>query len=1245
MEIITIDWETYYAKDYSLTKLTTEEYIRSPMFEAIMLGIRMPDGEQRLIEGTHEEIQYQLEGIEWGRYAVLAHNTMFDGAILAWRFGIKPAVWLDTLSMARAMFGLKGNSLALLASRYNLHEKGTYVVNMMGKRRNDMSPDEFKQYADYCLHDVELCHQLFTLMSQGWYDLESVDMRHPFPIRELELIDRLIRMYTEPSLLLNQAKLEKHLEGVIKRKEALLAACAVEKDLLMSNPKFADLLQALGVAPPMKISATTGKLTFAFAKTDPGMKDLLEHPDERVQVLAAARMGVKSTLEETRTNRFIDIAKRGGYFPIPLKYSAARTHRLGGMDKINLQNLPARGKDAKRLKKAIEPPPGYIVINSDSSNIEARMLAWLAEQEDLVSDFANKVDVYSKMASRIYNREVNRKRKEVVDGKEIYPDEAEGFVGKTCLAGNSLVLCERGWIPLVSVSPADRVWDGIEWVHHQGVLKKGTKNVVNMSGIWLTPDHLVLCGQEWLETDRLLEDESILGRALVSGAETLPFQGLLWGQKTGLSQSLFHAVAVAASTLCTPLTSKLSKQPDAVCVGSRLHINPTWINTIGRMQMHSPIMSTGKGFSIGYQRRLQGAIPPLPGLITTTVNEVSKYVKNGVQTAQHFYGTYKHCLGGITQLWTWTGLTTIKGTSQGTLGLYPLGITCSTVEKYETCSQKWTPLKSNLKNLSKRTPVYDLANSGPRNRFTVLTDKGPIIVHNCVLGAGYQTGGAKLQITLKAATPPMDMPLEECTRIINTYRNTYTKIPELWKLGDKAIQAMHDDKGMWLGKEGVLLVEGKKGIKLPNGLYISYPSLHQYDSSMNGRPMKKWRYKDEKGFQDIYGGKLIENCLSGDSEVLTDSGWKRITAVSLDDRVWDGTGWVRHTGVVCNGVQQTINFGGVWMTPDHKVLVDNNWVESQHAIYEKATSSYSRSYGIPACGFNNTKLRWQQRKKIVVERAMQLWERICTGFQVRRRLPILRVQEKRIDSESTYNARHVSAPSICGLAVFSRPMHFTLTQSMGELWGQRHNGLPRMGSIFPDILERYGAYVPKWVRDRSQRQQPWVLSRELPMGDTERKHPQYTKECDYRFPTRQDNSSRAFREVWNWGDNYSVSSSSGVEEGTLTNPTRRNESVYDITNAGPNHRFTVRGKDGRPFLVHNCVQALARIIVMLQLLKISKRYTVPLTVHDSVVAIARVEESEEALAYIEECMRWIPKWAQGCPINCEAFVGANYGEC
>ena len=259
MEIIAIDLETYYDKDYSLTKLTTEQYIRDPRFEVIMVGIRMPDGNKFILTGTHEEIKWQLDRIDWPQYAVVAHNAMFDAAILSWVFGIVPKAWLDTLSMSRAMFGGKGNSLAALAKRYNMEEKGTEVHNMMGRTRNSLTPYEFQQYAKYCSHDVDLCHDLFHLMANGWYDLESVDKRDNYPMQELQLIDVILRMYTEPVLRLNKDKLVEHLADVQKRKEDLLSASSASKDDLMSNPKFAGILESFGVSPPMKVSPTTGR--------------------------------------------------------------------------------------------------------------------------------------------------------------------------------------------------------------------------------------------------------------------------------------------------------------------------------------------------------------------------------------------------------------------------------------------------------------------------------------------------------------------------------------------------------------------------------------------------------------------------------------------------------------------------------------------------------------------------------------------------------------------------------------------------------------------------------------------------------------------------------------------------------------------------------------------------------------------------------------------------------------------------
>ena len=413
MDLITLDFETFYDKDFSLSKLTTEEYIRDPRFQIIGVGVKVNDSETEWASGTHEEIAGFLSDpfFDWASSMVLAHNTLFDGAILSWLFNIKPKVWADTLSIGRAIHGVEvSGSLRALAERYEIGEKGTEVLDAKGKRREDFTEAELSRYGDYCINDVELTHKLFSRMLKG------------FPKQELKIIDATLRMFTEPVLELDLGLLEAHLENVKDRKDELMLEAGVSKEDLMSNDKFAELLRQNGVEPPTKISPATGKETYAFAKTDDGFKALEESSSYEVQVLVAARLGNKSTLEETRTQRFIDIAKRGA-LPIPLRYYAAHTGRWGGSDKINLQNLPSRGPDGKYLKRSILAPNGSVLIDCDSSQIEARVLAWLAGQEDLVEDFANKEDVYVKMASRIYN----------LPEDQISKDQR--FVGKTTILG------------------------------------------------------------------------------------------------------------------------------------------------------------------------------------------------------------------------------------------------------------------------------------------------------------------------------------------------------------------------------------------------------------------------------------------------------------------------------------------------------------------------------------------------------------------------------------------------------------------------------------------------------------------------------------------------------------------------------------------------------------------------------------------------------------------------------------------
>jgi DNA polymerase len=352
---------------------------------------------------------------------------LFDGAILSWVYGIKPKALRDTLCMARAIHGVDvGGSLASLALRYGIGVKGDEVVAAEGKRRLNFTKEELEQYGRYCVNDVDLTYKLWGQLSKD------------FPQSELDLIDMTIRMFTEPVLTVDDAMLGQRLTEITYERvimygkvyaalgghDTLIDYKEVPKKL-HSNKQFAEILKTMfGIDPPMKISPTTGKPTYALAKKDEGFLALLEHESEDVQMLCSVRLETKSTLEETRIERFIDVGKRNrGRIPIPLKYYGAHTGRWSGTDKVNFQNLPSRDKKKKTLKNAICPPDDHVVVNCDSSQIEARILAWLAGQNDVVKQFAKGEDVYSIFASEVYNMPITKANPE------------ERFVGKTCILG------------------------------------------------------------------------------------------------------------------------------------------------------------------------------------------------------------------------------------------------------------------------------------------------------------------------------------------------------------------------------------------------------------------------------------------------------------------------------------------------------------------------------------------------------------------------------------------------------------------------------------------------------------------------------------------------------------------------------------------------------------------------------------------------------------------------------------------
>jgi DNA polymerase family A/3'-5' exonuclease len=404
MDVITLDFESHYSKTYSLSKLTTQEYIDHHLFEVIGVGVKRNDEPTQRFSGSKEETAAWLNRYDWANTLLVAHNALFDASILSFQFGIHPRKIADTLSMARAVHGTEvGGSLAALARHYELGEKGTEVINALGKRRVDFSADEMERYMDYCANDVELTYELFKRLAPHFNKVEQA------------LIDMTIKMHTTPKFLLDRDVLEGHLYDVRARKEQLLEDCGISKEDLMSNPKLAVVLKNLGVEPPMKISARTGKEALAFAKSDEAFKALLEHEDDRVQGIVAARLGVKSTLEETRTERFIAIQDSNGGLPVPLKYYGAITGRWAASDSINLQNLPRGSK----LKTAIVAPEGHKIVGADLSNIELRVGLYYAGQYDKVKMLGDGFDLYKDFAAGAFN----------VAYDEV--DDDARFVGKT----------------------------------------------------------------------------------------------------------------------------------------------------------------------------------------------------------------------------------------------------------------------------------------------------------------------------------------------------------------------------------------------------------------------------------------------------------------------------------------------------------------------------------------------------------------------------------------------------------------------------------------------------------------------------------------------------------------------------------------------------------------------------------------------------------------------------------------------
>ena len=402
--LLTLDFETYYGRGYSIGNkdINTIDYITDDKFKIQCVGVKVDDEDVEIFREDEmaEFEQFLLDLTRSGEpIALVCHNTAFDGIILHHHFNWHPDYYVDTMSMSKGMFVGASASLKALSKRLWSADSGKRKGDELALSKDiyDLPRELMDIIANYCLQDVKLTYDAFRVMYEH------------FPEDEMYLIHAHIRMFCEPWLRVDTKITQEEIDAQVTEKRAAYKKAGLPLTVLSSDQKFGIYLETRGYELPAKENAK-GKWIAALSQKDwEFLKFMAAHPE--LADVFAARKYAKSNIQESRARRFLSTAKKfNGLMPVPLKYYGAHTGRSSGGEALNLQNLPRiNPNDATsgRLRRSLCAPDGYSVIVSDLSNIEARVLAWLSGNTELMELYLTGGDPYLLMASKIYNFDYN----------------------------------------------------------------------------------------------------------------------------------------------------------------------------------------------------------------------------------------------------------------------------------------------------------------------------------------------------------------------------------------------------------------------------------------------------------------------------------------------------------------------------------------------------------------------------------------------------------------------------------------------------------------------------------------------------------------------------------------------------------------------------------------------------------------------------------------------------------------------
>lgn len=787
MNTYALDFETYYDKRCSIKTLGPLGYFSHPDFDAYMVSVVGDNGVKFV--GHPKDFDWSLlkDSI------VLSHNASFDESL--YFYGVSQNWWPDkwsgewhcTADMA-VYCGLPRSLKGATAQAYDLKVDKSTRDNMSGKRWENMTSEFKKEVSDYALKDSELCLQLWQDYSSNWPERE----------RRISLVNRRC---VQRGLPMNTELLRQQLETIkaeLFEAESLIPW--IGERPLLSRPAFDDQCRAVGIEPPASL-----------AEGDPDAEEWLRVNGQKFAWVGAVKNWRRINSLKCKLESFDYATMPNGRFYGNIMYFGAHTGRFSGSGgNLNLQNLPKDEMFGVKMRHLIAPKEGKRLLVVDLSQIEVRTLCWLAKDYETMKEIKESEDIYEAFAIRfgLWSREKGSLRN---DPKMRHKVKAM-VLG--CFEPDTLVLTESGWKPILYLSLHDRVWDGVEWVNHKGVICQGIQQTFRKHGVGATMDHEILTEHGWREWFEVATNPSLTELATKSVA--LPS---LNGSTKINRGNLKCVVAVDGLVLWTDTTLNQESQLDVPHAPNKNLLKHSE-ETVD-MKCVSTIRQQENDYSIGSPHVLVDAITQT--IQHTGITEVVEYksLNRGDLIEENSSTTCQNLTDGTIQNSSLTGSTIIKDTNLTISDSYQDQKTCTIEEKLEISSQESS-------NLKRKSLVYDVSYAGKRNRFTILTDAGPMIVHNCGYGAGAPKFAMMSGMSEKEAKDAVDL-----------YRSKMKSVKKLWSDYTTDIITSYD-------------TENRFTVDLPSGRTLDYGRLKpvkqndkiQYVAMMpkNGKrvPVKLW---------------------------------------------------------------------------------------------------------------------------------------------------------------------------------------------------------------------------------------------------------------------------------------------------------------------------------------------------------------------------------------------------------------------